>query len=136
MVRKQIEAKAQEEAEKQKIAQEKQKLLENEKSKLNLTPLVPASTLMPQRFGPKTFSPVSNLLAIQRAKEKVQQLKAQKLAQHQQFLPPKTKLAQAAPNSTIAQTTPKGSGRVAHINTAVQVELFIFPHEFSSSIII
>lgn len=122
MVRKQIEAKAHEEAEKQRIELEKQKLLENERTKSNLTPLVPATSLFPQRFGPKTFSPVSNLLAIQRAKEKVQQLKAQKLAQHQQFLPPKPAVTQAASKSTIAQTTPKGSGRVAHINTALQVK--------------
>lgn len=50
------------------------------------------------------------MMAIERAKQKVMELKAQKLAQHQQFLPKP---------STIAQTAQKGTGRVAHTNTTI-----------------
>lgn len=50
------------------------------------------------------------MLAIERAKEKVLQLKQQKMAQHQQFIP-----------KTIAQTAVKGSGRVAHTNTTTTI---------------
>lgn len=109
IVRKQNEAK-QEQARKE---QEKKELLESLESdkpepkvmvpKQNLTPLIPS---IPPRIPPKIFAPVSNMLAIQRAKEKVMQLKAQKIAQHQQFMP----------KQTIAQTTPKGTGRIAHTN--------------------
>lgn len=110
IVRKQNEAK-QEQARKE---QEKRELLESLESnkpepkavvsKPNLTPLVSPAALIPPR---KMFAPVSNMLAIERAKEKVMQLKAQKMAHHQQFMP----------KTTIAQTTPKGTGRVAHTNT-------------------
>lgn len=83
----------------ERLAQQQQSM-----AKPKLTPLVSPASLLPQRFGPKTFSPVSNILALQRAKEKVEQLKAQKMSIHQQLLPQKT----------VAQTAPKGSGRVAH----------------------
>lgn len=99
--------------------EEKRKSLEaeKEKSKAGLTPLIPPAALAPPpRFGPR-FGPVSNMLAIERAKEKVQQLKAQKLAQHQQFLP-KPKIT---PVQTIAQTAPRGTGRIAHTNSTIQV---------------
>lgn len=98
---------------------EKRKSLEAEKgkSKPALTPLIsPAALAPPPRFGPR-FGPVSNMLAIERAKEKVQQLKAQKLALHQQFLP-KPKIT---PVQTIAQTASRGTGRIAHTNTTIQV---------------
>lgn len=84
--------------------------------KQNLTPLISPAALIPPKF-PKSIGPVSNMLAIERAKQKVMELKAQKLAQHQQFLP--KPIVQ-----TIAQTTPKGTGRVAHANAApIQVRL-------------
>lgn len=124
IVRKQQEAKEEKirrEIEKRETDQlaEKRKSLEaeNEKSKANLTPLIPPAALVPPpRFGPR-FGPVSNFLAIERAKEKVQQLKAQKLALHQQFLP-KPKIA---PVQTVAQTAARGTGRVAHTNSTIQV---------------
>lgn len=100
--------------------EERRKSFEAEKAKLNLTPLIaPAALVPPPRFGPKSFSPVSNMLAIQRAKEKVQQLKAQKLAQHQQFLPKPT--VKALPPKTVAQTAARGTGRVAHATTTPTV---------------
>lgn len=74
--------------------------------KQNLTPLISPAVLAPPRRPSKIFAPVSNMLAIERAKEKVLQLKQQKMAQHQQFIP-----------KTIAQTAPKGTGRVAHSKT-------------------
>lgn len=116
VVRKQIESK-QEEARK---LQEKRDLLQSLESdkpepkvlapKQTLTPLIPPAALIAPRYPPK-MSPVSNMLAIERAKEKVMQLKAQKMAHHQQFMPKPQTIAQ-----TIAQTTPKGTGRVAHAN--------------------
>lgn len=109
------------EAEKRKsLEAEKEK--EKEKSKAALTPLIsPAALAPPPRFGPR-FGPVSNMLAIERAKEKVQQLKAQKLAQHQQFLP-KPKIM---PVQTIAQTASKATGRIAHTNSTIQVFGFAY----------
>lgn len=74
IVRKQNETK-QEQARKE---QEKRELLESLESdkpepkavapKQNLTPLFPPAALIPPRFPPKIFSPVSNMLAIERAK--------------------------------------------------------------------
>lgn len=111
IVRKQIESK-QEEARKEQGKRDLLQSLESDKPepkvlapKQTLTPLIPPAALIAPRY-PK-MSPVSNMLAIERAKEKVMQLKAQKLAQHQQFMPKP---------QTIAQTTPKGTGRVAHAN--------------------
>lgn len=113
VVRKQIEAK-QEEARKEQEKRELLQSLESDKPepkvlapKQTLTPLIPPAALIAPRYPPK-MSPVSNMLAIERAKEKVMQLKAQKLAQHQQFMPKP---------QTIAQTAPKGTGRVSHVNT-------------------
>lgn len=118
IVRKQQEEKK----EKERIEKEKRDLLQSLESdkpepkavapKQNLTPLIPPAALVAPRFPPKIFSPVSNMLAIERAKEKVQQLKAQKLAQHQQFMP-----------KTIAQTAQKGTGRVAHANNAAPTQV-------------
>lgn len=113
-LRKEIEKR---EAEQQEL---KRKSLEaEEKAKQSvkplLTPLISPAALMHQRFGPKTFTPVSNMLAIQRAKEKVEELKRQKMAMHQQHVPQKT----------VAQTTAKGTGRVAHAaKPPAQVRLF------------
>lgn len=122
-IRKQQEAKEEKnrrEIEKRETVQEeKRKSLEAEKPKTGLTPLIsPAALIPPSRYGLKSFAPVSNMLAIQRAKEKVQELKAQKLAQHQQMIPkPVTK--------TIAQTAGKGGGRVAHATNIIQACLKI-----------
>lgn len=111
IVRKQNEAKQEQERKEQ----EKRELLESLESepkatapKQNLTPLISPAALIPPRFPPriKPFAPVSSMMAIERAKEKVLQLKAQKAAQHQQFIP-----------KTIAQTAPKGTGRIAHTNS-------------------
>lgn len=77
-----------------------------------LTPLISPAALIAPKFPPKIFSPAMNSLAIQRAKEKVMQLKAQKLAQHQQFMP-----------KTIAQTAVKGTGRVAHVTTTTSTQV-------------
>lgn len=52
------------------------------------------------------------MIAIERAKQKVMELKAQKLAQNQQFMP-----------KTIAQTAPKGAGRVAHTISTVKAQV-------------
>lgn len=117
IVRKQMAAKGEE----LRKEQEKRELLNSlesdkpqpkvEPPKPPLTPLIPPAALIHPRGPPKTISAVNNMLAIERAKEKVMQLKAQKLAQHQQFLPKSPPIAQ-----TIAQTAPKGTGRVAHAN--------------------
>lgn len=110
IVRKEQEAKA-EKAQKEKEKHELIQSLECDEMKPktitpkpNLTPLISPAALIPPKFSLKTIGPVSNMLAIERAKQKVMELKAQKLAQRQQYNSPKT----------IAQTTPKGSGRVAH----------------------
>lgn len=87
--------------------------------KQNLTPLISPAALIAPKMAPK-ISAVTNMMAIERAKQKVMELKAQKLAQHQQFMP----------KPTIAQTTPKGTGRVAHTNTNVtaQVVCIVYTH--------
>lgn len=77
----------------------------------HLTPLIPPAALIAPKFPPK-ISAVTNMLAIERAKQKVMELKAQKLAHHQQFLP-----------KTIAQTATKGTGRVAHANTTIVAQV-------------
>lgn len=111
IVRKQNEAK-QEQERKEKEKRELLESLESEPKatapKQNLTPLISPAALIPPRFPPriKPFAPVSSMMAIERAKEKVLQLKAQKAAQHQQFMP-----------KTIAQTAAKGTGRIAHTNS-------------------
>lgn len=78
--------------------------------KQTLTPLISPAALIPPRFNPKTFAPVTNMLAIEKAKQKVAELRAQKLAQHQQFMP-----------KTMVTTAAKGINRIAHTNAAVQV---------------
>lgn len=117
IVRKEQEEKA-EKAQKEKEKNELIQSLESDKiepktipPKPNLTPLISPAALIPPKFSPRTIGPVSNMLAIERAKQKVMELKAQKLAQREQYNGPKT----------IAQTTPKGTGRVAHANPAPQV---------------
>lgn len=115
IIRKQNEARLEQE----RTENEKRELLKSLESdkpepkvivpKQNLTPLISPAHLMTPRYPMKIFSPVSNMLAIERAKEKVMQLKAQKMAHHQQFMPK---------NQTIAQTAQKGTGRIAHSNPA------------------
>ncbi|CAD6993917.1 unnamed protein product [Ceratitis capitata] len=66
-----------------------------------LTPLIPKSYLTPPlRLGSRTIAPVANIIALERAKKKVEELKAEK-----------------KPAFTPAQTTKKGE-RVAHKLTA------------------
>lgn len=80
--------------------------------KQNLTPLISPAALIAPKYTPK-ISAVTNMIAIERAKQKVMELKAQKLAQHQQFMP----------KQTIAQTAQKGTGRVAHTSSAVAAQI-------------
>lgn len=113
IVRKQQEAKAEnerKEIEKRELIQSLESDKMEMKPKPNLTPLISPAALMPPKFPTRTIGPVSNMLAIERATKKVMELKAQKLAQLQQFAP-----------KTIAQTAPKGTGRVAHANIKPQV---------------
>lgn len=87
--------------------------------KPHLTPLIPAAARQsPYRIGgpSRTFAPVSNKIAIERAKAKVQEMRAEKLAQQQLYRP-----TPSLPKTTIAQTTPKGNARVAHVNQAPKV---------------
>lgn len=79
--------------------------------KQNLTPLISPAALIAPKMTSK-ISAVTNMMAIERAKQKVMELKAQKLAQHQQFMP-----------KTLAQTATKGTGRVAHTNTNIAVQV-------------
>lgn len=70
-----------------------------------LTPLISPSIIATHRLGPRPIAAVSNMLAIQKAKEKIDQMKAAKLRQQEQ---------------TIAHTVSKGSNRVAHVNKAIE----------------
>lgn len=111
IVRKQMEEKQQKEQEELAKRQEAERkafeLAQKAKSTTNnsttkLTPSFPPTPLTNQRNYSKTFAPVSNVLAIQKAKEKVEQLRAAKQQQLPQF------------SKTIATTAPKGATRVAH----------------------
>lgn len=67
-----------------------------------LTPLIPQAMRSPAfRPGQRSITPVNNFAAIQRAKEKIDQMKAAK-------------------GFTLAQSAPKNTGRVAHANKAIQ----------------
>ncbi|KAG4075880.1 hypothetical protein HA402_003706 [Bradysia odoriphaga] len=67
-----------------------------------LTPLIPHAMRSPAfRSGQRTITPVNNFAAIQRAKEKIDQMKAAK-------------------GMTVAQSASKVTGRIAHANKAVQ----------------
>ncbi|KAJ6637931.1 RNA exonuclease 1 like [Pseudolycoriella hygida] len=67
-----------------------------------LTPLIPQSMRTPlYRTGPRTITPVNNFAAMQRAKEKIDQMKAAK-------------------GITVAQSASKSTGRIAHSNKATQ----------------
>lgn len=75
--------------------------LRKAKEKSQLTPLIPKSYLTPPaRIGSRTIAPVANIIALERAKKKVEELRAEK-----------------QPAFTPAQTTKKGE-RVAHKITA------------------
>lgn len=72
-----------------------------------LTPLLPQAMRSPAfRPGQRSITPVNNFAAIQRAKEKIDQMKAAK-------------------GITLAQSAPKHTGRIAHANKAVQNVSFI-----------
>lgn len=67
-----------------------------------LTPLIPQAMRSPAiRSVQRTITPVNNFAAIQRAKEKIDQMKAAK-------------------GITVAQSASKVTGRVAHANKAIQ----------------
>lgn len=67
-----------------------------------LTPLIPHAMRSPAfRSGQRSITPVSNFAAIQRAKEKIDQMKAAK-------------------GITVAQSAPKSTGRIAHSNKVTQ----------------
>lgn len=113
---------AQLEAQRKSIEQE-----QNAKSPTNnitakLTPLIAPPSVSNQRYYSKTFAHVSNALAIQKAKEKVEQLRAAKLQQQPQYA--KRLAAQTLAAKTLAQTAAKGAARVAHTSSALlQVKL-------------
>lgn len=78
-----------------------------------LTPLIsPAvGAAMHSRPLNRPIAAVSNLMAIQKAKEKIEELKAAKLRQQ---------------NFTVATTVAKGVARVAHVNKAVETTVGSF----------
>lgn len=131
IVRQQMEAKQKKEEEevaKRQAAQleAKRKSLEQElngtsptnNSTPKLTPLVtPASVANSRYYSKKMITPVSNILAIQKAKEKVEQLRAAKMQQQPHYT-----------GKTIAQTTSKGADRVAHTSTAVATQVLLPTH--------
>lgn len=130
IVRKQMEAKEQKEQEelakcqaaqieikRNSIEQQQRSKSSTADSTAKLTPLVSATPLSHQRYYAKTFAPVSNVLALLKAKEKVDQLRAAKQQQQKQQYSPKT----------LAQTAAKGASRVAHTSAApVQVNMQIW----------
>lgn len=65
-----------------------------------LTPVIPKSYLTPSKPAYRTIAPVANILALERARKKVEELKAERM---RSFTP--------------SQTAPKSTGRVAHIST-------------------
>ncbi|XP_055905651.1 RNA exonuclease 1 homolog isoform X2 [Eupeodes corollae] len=65
-----------------------------------LTPIIPKSYLQPSKPTGRTIAPVANILALERARKKVEELKAERM---RAFTP--------------SQTAPKATGRVAHIST-------------------
>lgn len=73
---------------------------------IKLTPLLsPALTGYHPRLSNPRINPVSNLSAMQKAKAKVDQMRAEKM-------------------QTVPKTMPKSSGRVAHVNkTLIEVRL-------------
>lgn len=113
---------AQLEAEQKSIEQEQNAKSPTNNSSAKLTPLIAPPSVSNQRYYSKTFAHVSNAVAIQKAKEKVEQLRAAKLQQHPQYA--KTLAAQALAAKTLAaktlaQTAAKGAARVAHTSSAL-----------------
>lgn len=68
----------------------------NSSASPQLTPLIKAVPIM-SRLHSRSITPVSNMVAIQKAKAKVEQIKAARI-------------------QTISKTAPKTTGRVAHVN--------------------
>ncbi|XP_017472534.1 PREDICTED: RNA exonuclease 1 homolog [Rhagoletis zephyria] len=85
--------------------------LRKAKEKSQLTPLIPKSYLTPPiRTGSRTIAPVANIIALERAKKKVDELRAEK-----------------QPAFTPSQTTKKGE-RVAHkVTTALATKETVKP---------
>lgn len=131
VVRKQLEAKLEKEKEElaKREAEQKRKSLEEQlsasprltdpvKPALNLTPLYSPALIAAHRAATRTIAPVSNSIALQRAKQKIDELKAAKQLQEQQRLDLSTK--------TIAHTAAKGASRVAHTNKVVEKVMILF----------
>lgn len=82
-----------------------------------LTPIISPAALITPRTSYRPIAAVSNLLAIQKAKEKIEEMKAAKLRQQQQ---------------TIAHTVAKGAARVAHASKvpepAVSIKKYLPGH--------
>lgn len=130
IVRKQLEEKQQKEqeelakvqaaqlneAKRKSIEQEQNTKLPKHNSTTKLTPLIAPIPLANQRYYSKFNAPISNVLAIQKAKEKVEQLRAAKLQQQPNYA------------QTIAHTAAKGAARVAHTSTTSAAQVKIQTH--------
>lgn len=113
---------AQLEAQRKSIEKEQCAKSPTNNSTTKLTPLIASPSVSNQRYYSKTFAHVSNAMAIQKAKEKVEQLRAAKL-QHQpnyaKTLAAQTLATRTLAAQTLAQTAAKGAARVAHTSTAL-----------------
>lgn len=109
----QVAAEAERKAQLQLQQQEERR--KQQEATAHLTPLIPLAALQPPRVGPRV-TPVANLLAIERAKAKVAEIRAGKQAQLEQM-----RDRSSAGSKTIAQTTQKGTARVAHAKQPTQV---------------
>ncbi|CAD7091919.1 unnamed protein product [Hermetia illucens] len=83
-----------------KAAEERERAEEKLKEENNLTPLIPRNYLQPPKIPVRSIAPASNVLAIERAKKKIEELRAQK-------------------QLTPSKTASKVMGRIAHINTTI-----------------
>lgn len=71
-----------------------------------LTPLIKPVPIS-SRLYPRSITPISNMVAIQKAKAKVEQIKAARI-------------------QTVSKTAPKTTGRVAHVNKdVIEVHTFL-----------
>lgn len=69
-----------------------------------LTPLIKPVPIMSRLSYPRSITPISNMVAIQKAKAKLEEIKAAKI-------------------QTVSKTAPKTTGRVAHVNKDL-IEVF------------
>lgn len=118
IVRRQFELKAKKEAEILAKRQQEQEQIKASTSTVqapSLTPLISPTLLATHTQKPRPIAAVSNLLAIQKAKEKIEEIKAAKMKQ-QSF--------------TAASTVAKGTTRVAHTVKVAEptVKFSLFAH--------